>query len=104
MTLVEDGVAAVEAVSAHRDAGTPFDAIFMDVQMPLMNGIEAVAAIRALEGDERHTYIAGLSGFKDAEIHAQCLKAGMDDFLTKPVSQTVLKSKLQNCLRERAAN
>ena len=42
--VVEDGAAAVEAVSAYRKAGTPFDAVFMDVQMPVMDGIQAVVS------------------------------------------------------------
>ena len=68
--------------------GVGFDAVFMDVQMPVMNGLEASAAIRALaaEGERPHTPIIALTGFAGPDDRERCLASGMDDFTTKPLA------------------
>jgi CheY-like chemotaxis protein len=67
------------------------DLIFMDVQMPVMNGYEAAAAIRVLEHGSRIPIIALTAGTVKGEKD-KCLSAGMDDYVTKPVVRdTVLK-------------
>lgn len=64
----------------------PFDVILMDVQMPEMNGFEATAAIRAQEQvNGSHTPIVALTAHALKEHQAQCLLAGMDDYLSKPI-------------------
>ena len=81
VTVVGDGAAAVRAV---RD-GT-FDMVLMDVQMPQMSGLEATAAIRALEtGTGRHVPILAMTARAMKGDREECLKAGMDDYLAKPV-------------------
>ena len=78
-----------------------FDLIFMDLQMPEMNGLEATRTIRDREGGgEKHTCIIGLTAHARREIRDDCLQAGMDQVLTKPVQMKDLYSAVQACLSD----
>ena len=87
--LVVDGKEAVDAVGR-----SPFDLIFMDRQMPVMDGIEATRIIREREGDGRRTPIVALTADGLESARDECLAAGMDDFLVKPVTGEELASKI----------
>ncbi len=89
---VEVAADGVQAVLAARRTG--FSAILMDVQMPLMDGLEATRQIRATAGPNRRTPIIGLTAAAGAEYEAQCRAAGMDDYLTKPVRRLLLLKRL----------
>jgi PAS domain S-box-containing protein len=78
--VASNGKDAVEAF-----AGQPLDLVLMDVQMPVLDGLEATAAIRALEGGERHVPIVALTAHATKEDRDRSLAAGMDDYLTKPI-------------------
>ena len=81
VTVVGNGRLAVERV-AHE----AFDLILMDVQMPEMSGLEATAAIRRREeGSGRHLPIVALTARAMAGDREQCLAAGMDAYVSKPV-------------------
>jgi len=67
----------------------PFDLILMDLQMPEMGGLEAAAEIRRLESGCRVPIVA-LTARAMVDDRQRCLDAGMDDYLTKPVSKTRL--------------
>jgi signal transduction histidine kinase/HAMP domain-containing protein len=79
VVIASDGLQAVEL--CQRES---FDAILMDMQMPMMDGIEATRRIRALPGDIAHTPIIALTANAMAADREICLAAGMDDFLSKP--------------------
>ena len=91
VTMVDTGGAAVEAV-----ASQPFDLVFLDVSMPGMNGYEATRAIRAAEraAHGEPLPILGLSAHALAEQRDEGIRAGMDDFLTKPVGIATLQQAL----------
>jgi two-component system sensor histidine kinase/response regulator len=75
-----------EAVSAA--AGEAFDLIFMDVQMPEMDGWEATRCIRESErATGRHTPIAAMTAHAMAGDRERCLVAGMDEYLSKPLNK-----------------
>jgi len=77
-----DGIEATSMIE-HRD----IDVVLMDVQMPELDGFEATRCIRRLEeGSDKHVPIIGLSAHALRGFRERCLAAGMDDFLTKPVS------------------
>ena len=88
VTLANNGMEAVDAFSAGR-----FDVILMDMQMPVMGGIEATEVIRSHEmrrswvvsNDFRPVYIIAMTANVMASDRERCLEAGMNDYLAKPL-------------------
>jgi CheY-like chemotaxis protein len=67
------------------DSAGPFDAVLMDVQMPVLDGLEATAAIRAREAEYGgHLRILGVTAHAMEGDRQRCLEAGMDGYLSKP--------------------
>jgi CheY-like chemotaxis protein len=91
-----------EAVDAQ--AREPYDLIFMDVQMPVMDGYEASAEIRRHEiRSRRHVPIVAMTANALNEDRDACLAAGMDDYVSKPVSLANLRIVLDRWLPQREA-
>jgi signal transduction histidine kinase/CheY-like chemotaxis protein len=95
--MAADGLQAVAMA-----ARTAYSAIFMDVQMPQMNGLDATRRIRQLPGYETTPIIAITAGVF-AEDRSACIEAGMDDFLSKPFELEGLYATLLRSLESRSA-
>ncbi len=72
-----------EAVAMYRML--PYDLIFMDCQMPEMDGYAATQAIRGLEAPGQHVGIIAMTAEAMVGAREQCLASGMDDYIAKPV-------------------
>ena len=86
----------VDVVSCGRDAvamvsRNHYDIVFMDCNMPDMNGFEATEEIRRLEGSKKHTVIVALTANAIKGFQEKCLMAGMDDYLSKPIRSDTLQ-------------
>ncbi len=86
-----------EAVDKIREQD--FDLVFMDVQMPVMNGFEATEEIRKI-ATKQSLIIIGLSANAFEDDQKKALEVGMDDYLTKPLRLAVLASKLEQYYRK----
>ena len=87
---VEDGQAAVSAMGENA-----YDTVFMDGQMPVMDGYEATRILREKLHDGRQPWVIALTANALETESARCLAAGMNDFLTKPLQQDLLTSALK---------
>jgi len=83
-------------IACERTAKQSYDLIFMDCQMPEMDGYEATRAIREREQDgARRTPIVALTANAMSQDRARCLEAGMDDYITKPYASADFERTLQ---------
>src|SRR5690606_33451756 len=80
VTACASGEEAVEAFARQR-----FDLVFMDIQMPGMDGLETTRRLREMEGEARRTPVIALTAHALSSERQHLLGAGMDDYLTKPV-------------------
>ncbi|MEJ8560554.1 ATP-binding protein [Yoonia sp. GPGPB17] len=78
-------VAVNGAESLDKLADTPFDIVFMDISMPVMDGVEATRRIRSKDGPNKLTHIVGLTAHGSEEYREDAEKAGMNRFHTKPI-------------------
>ena len=101
VAVANNGEEALEAIEARH-----FDVVLMDVQMPVMGGIEATQAIRArearrswvLEGDWRPVPIIAMTAHAMERDRERCLEAGMDDYVSKPVHPEALFAAIERAL------
>ncbi len=89
VSVANNGREAIQAL-----AQSPYDLVFMDCQMPEMDGFEATVTIRRNEGRTKHTTIIALTANAMQGDQERCLAAGMDDYLSKPFTQEKLRKVL----------
>jgi signal transduction histidine kinase/CheY-like chemotaxis protein/predicted ATPase len=92
--MAVNGEQAVEAVQ-----NSTFDAVFMDIEMPILDGFEAARQIRALPSTASSIPILAMTAHALAGIHEQCLEAGMNGCLTKPIQLDQLVQALEQLAR-----
>ncbi|MCT6700949.1 hybrid sensor histidine kinase/response regulator [Rheinheimera sp. 4Y26] len=85
------------AIALEKLAESTYQLILMDVHMPVMDGYTATRAIR-LDARWQHLPVIALTAHATADFHQQCLDAGMNDFVTKPMDAALLLEKLQRWL------
>ena len=89
--IVNDGAEAVDNLQTNQ-----YDIVFMDLEMPVMGGFEAVAKIREREKPlGSHAIVVALSAHSPDQERDNCLAAGMDDYLMKPFDVTALQAVLR---------
>ena len=87
--LAEDGAQALELLVPERLA------VFMDCQMPVLDGYEATGRIRAAETGDRHVPIVAMTAHAMEGDRERCMRAGMDDYLAKPLRSEDLDAVLE---------
>jgi CheY-like chemotaxis protein len=107
VTAAENGSIALQVLEQQwKSQGKGFDVILMDLQMPVMDGLEATRRIRYLEQSEdkgsvyyaHHQLIIGMSANSDHETMEASYFAGMDDFIVKPFHMDVFLLKLKQVM------
>ncbi|CRK33714.1 hypothetical protein BN1723_018528, partial [Verticillium longisporum] len=91
VTIAKDGQEAYDLVKANMDENLRFDVIFMDVQMPNLDGLQSTKLIRKMG---YKAPIVALTAFSEASNVKECMDSGMDEFLSKPIRRPALKQVL----------
>lgn len=87
-----NGQEALDAMAAEK-----FDLILLDIMMPDISGTDVLKKIRK-EGKNKNTPVIMTTAVDDIEIINECMKAGADDYITKPLNTTLLKLRILSCL------
>jgi Amt family ammonium transporter len=87
VTLASNGILAIETCMCRLEKGEPYDLIFMDVQMPVMDGLEATRRLREMGWDKP---IVSLTAHAMKSDREKCLDSGANDYLSKPVTPVQL--------------
>jgi signal transduction histidine kinase/CheY-like chemotaxis protein len=96
--LVADGQQAVEQARS-----ACWSLVLMDMQMPVLDGVGATRAIRALPGDQGRVPIVAMTANAREDDRRVCLDAGMDDFVSKPIDTQALRAAIDRALARKLA-
>jgi len=92
VTIATDGQEAYDLVKANMEKNRNFDVIFMDVQMPNLDGLQSTRLIRKMGYSAP---IVALTAFSEESNVKECIESGMDEFLSKPIRRPALKQVLK---------
>lgn len=92
VTIAKDGQEAYDLVKANMEINKRFDVIFMDIQMPNLDGLQSTRLIRKMGYSAP---IVALTAFSEESNVKECMESGMDEFLSKPIRRPALKQVLQ---------
>ncbi len=93
--IAVNGSEALQAVTENN-----YDLVFMDCQMPVMDGYESTGRIRKFEGENKHTTIIAMTANAMEGDREKCLRAGMDDYMSKPIDFNILIEKVNYYLNK----
>ncbi|MEX2538645.1 MAG: response regulator [Actinomycetota bacterium] len=93
--LASDGAEAVQAVRRQR-----YDLVLMDIQMPRVDGLQATRRISSHFRNGMRPWIVAMTATATADDRRRCKKAGMDDYIPKPVTRAKLVDALMKCVKE----
>ncbi len=94
-----DGKEALRKVSEN-----DYDIVFMDCQMPVMDGYEATAEIRRIENNRNHTKIVAVTANAMQGDSEKCIKSGMDSYITKPINFNVVFKMIEESVENKKHN
>lgn len=92
VTIAKDGQEAYDLVKMNMENNSHFDLIFMDIQMPNVDGLQSTRLIRKMGYSAP---IVALTAFSDESNVKNCIESGMDEFLSKPIRRPALKRVLK---------
>ncbi|KAK0741278.1 hypothetical protein B0T18DRAFT_432417 [Schizothecium vesticola] len=92
VTIAKDGQEAYDLVKATMENNERFDVIFMDIQMPNLDGLQSTRLIRKMGYSAP---IVALTAFSEESNVKECMESGMDEFLSKPIRRPQLKQVLR---------
>jgi len=92
VTIAKDGQEAYDLVKANMENNQHFDVIFMDIQMPNLDGLQSTRLIRKMGYSAP---IVALTAFSDESNVKDCMESGMNEFLSKPIRRPALKQVLK---------
>ncbi|ETT40703.1 response regulator [Paenibacillus sp. FSL K6-1122] len=96
--IAEDGQSALDMVNGSR---YPYDYVFMDLQMPVMDGLECTRRIRESLSQSNQPIIIAMTANVMEGIQQRCIAAGMDDYISKPVKMGNVKQKIAQFQKQR---
>lgn len=96
--IAEDGQSALDMVNGSR---YPYDYVFMDLQMPVMDGLECTRRIRESLSQSNQPIIIAMTANVMEGIQQRCIAAGMDDYISKPVKMGNVKQKIAHFQKQR---
>jgi len=99
VTLAANGQIAIDTIRSKR-----FDLILMDIQMPVLSGIDATRAIRLWEQGRRRTPIIAMTAHAMAGDAEKFLSAGMDGYVSKPIQSGILRAEIDRLTRSKITN
>ncbi len=88
--MVTNGQEAIQALEKQ-----PYDLVFMDIQMPILDGLRAAQTIRQNLADKEHPYIIAITAYADRFDRDTCINAGMNDYLSKPATLDDIRGAIQ---------
>jgi CheY-like chemotaxis protein len=94
--LAVNGKEAIHALESQ-----PYQIVFMDIQMPEMDGLEATRIIRERWLSTEQPHIVALTAYNLEYGREMCLSAGMDDYISKPLIMENLRTAIEGCLAHR---
>lgn len=91
LQYASNGVEALQSVKSQE-----FDLVFMDINMPEMDGLDATRRIREWENPKKRLFIVGMTAIMDS-AYGNCLQAGMDDIIAKPIDIKKFQGLVSDC-------